>query len=139
MAGHRRDEEDFRIVLAARAAKAEKLAERRPQDALLLDRNELAAGLDGVDAVVGPGVGETREGDELVVCRHAPPRRGEGVRRPGLKDSMRGVGGPAYAVMDVGHPLVGVIEHYIRPASQPQGSKRCASEGYGGRLWHVAC
>ena len=111
MAGHRRDEQDLGIVLAALAAKAQKLAERRPQDALLLDRNDLAARLDAVDAVVGPRVGEAGERDEFVIGRHAPPGRGERVRRPGLQDGMGAVGGHADPVVDVGHPLVGVIHH----------------------------
>ena len=51
MPRHGRDQQDLRVVLAAFFAEAKQLAERRPQDAALFDRNGRAVDLDAVDGV----------------------------------------------------------------------------------------
>src|ERR1700733_13188654 len=53
VARHGRDEKDFRIVLPALFAKAKQLAERRPHDTALFDRNGPAIDFNAVDGIVG--------------------------------------------------------------------------------------
>src|SRR5271157_622129 len=134
MAGHRRNQEHLRIVLAALPSEAKQLTEGRPQNATFLDWDRFAVTLDAVDAVIGPGVGEAGQCDELVIGCHPPPWGRERVRRPGVQDRLSVFGRLAHAIMNVGYPLIGVIYH---ERAQPPGRSKqtmCQTD-----FWHVAC
>ena len=83
MPRHGRDQKDLGIILAACLLEAKQLAERRPQDSALVDRNGSAIDLDAVERIVGARMGEAGERDQFVIGAHPRPRRSGRLRRPG--------------------------------------------------------
>ena len=111
VARHGRDQKDLAIVLAALLAEAKQLAERRPHDPALFDRNGRAIDFNAVDGIVGARMREAGERNQFVIGAHPRPWRSGRMRRPGAQDCVGVLSQQTHAIADIGHPLVCVVHH----------------------------